>query len=130
MAKAQEAENMAAVLEWCRICRPDMLPQLTEMIDGSNRGSDAFTLLLAIGFDAGRDFQHENPECPLGPIMPGGDWKPITNAVYQSRGETSPETETADDRGDPSCDCGHIRDQHNERGYCDECDCSGFAPGG
>jgi len=26
------------------------------------------------------------------------------------------------------CDCGHTRDQHDERGYCDECDCAGFAP--
>ncbi len=31
------------------------------------------------------------------------------------------------DGAEGSCDCGHTRDQHDERGCCDECDCAGFA---
>ncbi len=117
MAK-QEVEWMAAALEWCRICRPDILQQVKEMLGGRDDGSKAFALLLGIGFDAGRCFQSANSNCPLGPIMPGGEWSTITAAVRESRGEP-PER---------PCDCGHARDQHDERGACDECDCAGFAP--
>jgi len=109
-AEPREVEWMAAVLEWCRINRPDILPKVEELIV-----NDAFTLLMGASFDAGRCFQYANADCPLGPIMPGGDWNTITDAVYESRGERL-------------CDCSHTRDQHDEVGRCDECDCGGFAP--
>lgn len=91
MTKNHEVEWVAAVLEWCRICRPDMVEQVREMIDGRQKPHEAFTFLLGIGFEAGRCFQHANPECPVGPIMSEGDWKPITAAVHESRGEPVPE---------------------------------------
>lgn len=132
MAKTHEVDWVAAVLEWCRISRPDMLQQVDELIGGSSRAADvqdrrdAFILLMGAGFDAGRCFQRANPECPLGPIVPGGNWKTITDAVHESRGEATP---TQTPHVDSPCDCGHTRDQHDESGHhCDECDCSGFAP--
>ena len=79
----REVEWMAAVLEWCRISRPDVFQTVEKMIV-----DDSFTLLMGIGFDAGRCFQHANTGCPLGPIMPGGGWNTITDAVHESRGET------------------------------------------
>lgn len=106
-----EVEWMAAALEWCRISRPDILSTVEKMIV-----DEGFMLLMGIGFDAGRCFQHANPKCPLGPII-DGDWIAITDVVHESRGET----------GESPCDCGHTRDQHNEVGRCDECDCGGFA---
>lgn len=87
--KSHEVEWIAAVLEWCRICRPDVVGQVREMVDSMNRGG-AFPFLLAIAFEAGRCFQDANPECPLGPIMPGGDWEPVTAAVHKSRHEPVP----------------------------------------
>lgn len=112
MAK-QEVEWIAAVLEWCRICRPDILKQVEEML---GEGS-AFLLLIGLGFDAGRCFQSANPQCPLGPITPDGEWNTITDAVHESCGEPT----------ERPCDCGHTRDQHDEAARCDECDCQGFA---
>lgn len=82
----ESVENMAAAIEWCRINRPDFVPTIRQLIH-----TESGACLVGIAFDAGRCFQHANPECPLGPIMPGGDWKPITNAVYESRGESPPE---------------------------------------
>lgn len=76
MGKAQESPNMAAILQWCRVYRPDITTNIGKMIDHSNDGNDAFTLLLAVAFEAGRNFQHANPDCILGAIPPG-DWQPI-----------------------------------------------------
>lgn len=82
---AESAENMAAAIEWCRINRPDFIPIIKQLIH-----TEAGACLIGIAFDAGRCFQYANPKCPLGPII-DGEWEPITNAVYESRGETPPE---------------------------------------
>lgn len=31
-------------------------------------------------------------------------------------------------RPERDCVCGHSRDEHDEQGRCDECDCPGFVP--
>ncbi len=88
--KSHDVEWIAAVLEWCRICRPDLAGQVREIVARNDRVGDGLILLMAAGFDAGRYFQSVNPECPLGPIMPGGDWESVTAAVHKSRHEPVP----------------------------------------
>lgn len=63
------SKNMQAILDWVREHRPDCLGQLKDILAmerrGDHRGTAAL-LLLAIGFEAGREFQSKNQEMPLG----------------------------------------------------------------
>jgi len=53
-------KNFQAILDWCEVHRPDIRPMIE-----SNRNVDAFVLLLTVGFESGRQFQHDNPNLPL-----------------------------------------------------------------
>lgn len=53
-------KNYAAIIDWCREHRPDLVSVIN-----SARNNDAFVLLLTIGFESGRTFQHKNPDFPL-----------------------------------------------------------------
>jgi hypothetical protein len=55
-------KNVQAVLDWVGTNRPDCLVSVKKMVD-----NDGFWLLMAFGFEAGREFQKENPEAPMGP---------------------------------------------------------------
>lgn len=76
----KEPENIEAIIEWCRVCRPDLVPQIETIIKQDMAGP---FLLLTIAFEAGRCFQDVNPGCPLGAIPPD-EWKPITDAARKS----------------------------------------------
>ena len=53
-------KNLQAILDWCRMHRPDLVSTIE-----ASRNNDAFMLLLTIGFESGRKFQHDNPAMPL-----------------------------------------------------------------
>lgn len=55
-------KNAQAIKDWIIKNRPDIAP----MVD-TYMSQDAFILLLTIGFEAGREFQNNNPTLPLGP---------------------------------------------------------------
>ena len=76
-----EAENVRSIIEWCKVCRPDLSPQIKQIIQ-----NDALFLLMAIGFEAGRTFQKANPTCPLG-FIPTGDWKTVTEELKRDMRE-------------------------------------------
>ncbi len=52
--------NLAAILQWCDKYRPDL-----KAVIWAERGNNAFILLMTVGFEAGRRFQHERPDFPL-----------------------------------------------------------------
>lgn len=58
-----EPKNLTAIREWVKINRPDIHPNMDTYVE-----QDAFILLLSIGFEAGRKFQHDNSELPLKPV--------------------------------------------------------------
>ncbi len=60
------ARNMTAILDYCSEKRPDMLPQIKEVMEVRGGLGDAFISLLCLGFESGREFQKDNPELPLG----------------------------------------------------------------
>ncbi len=72
-----EPEHIEAILQWCNLRRPDLVPRINEMIGGGNKLNEATRLLLGIGFEAGRCFQYVNPKLPLGPILPQSIVEPI-----------------------------------------------------
>jgi hypothetical protein len=54
--------NIQAVLDWCAQHRPDL-----GAVVEAEKSNTAFVLLLEIGFEAGRQFQHTNPTEALYP---------------------------------------------------------------
>ena len=56
-----EPKNLAAIRKWVKEHRPDIYPHFDVYIK-----QDAFILLMSIGFESGRVFQHENPDLPVG----------------------------------------------------------------
>lgn len=60
----KEPLNLAAIRKWVNTNRPDLLPQFNYLVS-----MDAGILLMTIGFEAGRQFQVENPKLPLNEPM-------------------------------------------------------------
>lgn len=58
--------NVQAILDYCQEKRPDCLGQVQEVLATRGGLGDAFVLLLMLGFEAGREFQKDNPIIPLG----------------------------------------------------------------
>ncbi len=54
-------KNFQAVLDWCEKHRPDLKPKIECWKDADS----GVVLLLSVGFEAGRQFQHDNPDLPL-----------------------------------------------------------------
>ena len=54
--------NLAFIKEWVSDNRPDLKSSIDELIK-----QDSFIFLVAMGFEAGRKFQSDMPEFPLGP---------------------------------------------------------------
>lgn len=52
--------NLKSILDWCDKYRPDLKPVIW-----SERNNNGFILLVTVGFEAGRRFQHERPDFPL-----------------------------------------------------------------
>ena len=52
------APNFAAILQWAKINRPDINQHQLEAL----MQQDAFILVMAMSFDAGRAFQTVNPD--------------------------------------------------------------------
>lgn len=53
----------AEILKWCKKYRPDIIQYLTPQ--GNPTADAAFALLLSVGFEAGRQFQANNPKTEL-----------------------------------------------------------------
>lgn len=53
-------KNFEAIVEWVKTHRPDLV-QFVPQIQNNNIA----ILMLTTGFEAGRQFQHDNPEFPL-----------------------------------------------------------------
>lgn len=77
----QQCENMAAILDWYSVNRPDLLEQVERLL----QANESMRSLVGAAFDAGRCFQYANPACPLGPIMPGGNWERIIPTIRDCR---------------------------------------------
>lgn len=61
--KAQSAPNMEAILDWCRRNRPDILGDVSYLINAPDSlNQRGMLLLLVVGFAAGRLYQSEHPE--------------------------------------------------------------------
>lgn len=60
-----EAKNVAAIREWMKEHRPDLISHLDKILgmlrDGDQLGDGLF-LLLSVGFAAGRAYQQKNPK--------------------------------------------------------------------
>ncbi len=60
--------NVQAILKWTHEHRPDIMPQIEKAIQ-----NETMMALLAIGFEAGRVFQNNNPKAevdrPLDPFV-------------------------------------------------------------
>lgn len=52
---------MQAILDWCEVHRPDLRPVVE-----AEKNNDGFILLMTIGFEAGRQFQKDHPDFPMG----------------------------------------------------------------
>lgn len=57
---AKLPKNAQAIKDWVEKNRPDMAHQIDAIIEDNNA-----VLLLTIGFEAGREFQAENPALEL-----------------------------------------------------------------
>lgn len=53
-------KNLQAIIEWCKAHRPDLVPTIESGIN-----NNGVILLLTVGFESGRQFQHDNPAVPL-----------------------------------------------------------------
>jgi hypothetical protein len=53
--------NIKAILDWCDEFRPELRPVVWDQ-----RNNSGFILMMTIGFEAGRRFQKERPEFPIG----------------------------------------------------------------
>lgn len=54
--------NVQAILDWCAQHRPDL-----GAVVEAEKANPAFVMLLEIGFEAGRQFQHAHPTEALYP---------------------------------------------------------------
>ncbi len=95
------SENRQALFDWVGSERPDMLDNLRQLLDTpeDNLSSHlsaikkAIEWMAAAAFEAGRFFQHVNPTCGLGVVMPG-DWNRIVAALAAyHEGNTLPKQE-------------------------------------
>ena len=61
------------MLKWVEENRPHELNTFKQVLDNDSMASNAaingIILMAHVGFEAGRQFQHENPDVPLGPIV-------------------------------------------------------------
>ena len=65
-------QNIQAILDWANANRPDLAPMIKEILSAEmqdTRKGQAYLLLMTIGFEAGREFQHKTPTTPLGPLI-------------------------------------------------------------
>lgn len=53
------------IVGWVKEHRPDLIGQLKEALEGREGGNGALTLMLQIGFEAGRLFQHSDDSAEL-----------------------------------------------------------------
>jgi hypothetical protein len=61
--KAHAAPNMEAILDWCRRNRPDIVNDISYLINAPDTlNQRGMLLLLVVGFAAGRLYQSEHPE--------------------------------------------------------------------
>jgi hypothetical protein len=56
----KQPKNLQAILDWCEVNRPDLRP-----VVWAERNNAGFILLMTVGFEAGRQFQHDNSTFPL-----------------------------------------------------------------
>lgn len=64
----KRGENIEAIINWVKKNRPDCLDSVEGFLALEDTGDDkgrAMVFLMAIGFQAGREYQHEHPT--LGP---------------------------------------------------------------
>ena len=54
-----------AILKWLREKRPDLVPVFERLLDTGVEHNVGLYAMLAIAFEAGRQFQHENPTLEL-----------------------------------------------------------------
>lgn len=54
-----------AILDWTQEHRPDLLPQVRKCLTPERELQETIYALMSIGFEAGREFQVNNPEVPL-----------------------------------------------------------------
>jgi hypothetical protein len=65
----ENPKNIEAILKYIREKRSDCLPQVRRILEldkAREKTGTAALLLLVLGFEAGREFQKDNPEMPLG----------------------------------------------------------------
>lgn len=60
-ARKDEPKNVAGIRKWVKEHRPDVLPQVEDILENSNRQQVALFFLMSIGFAAGREYQQEHP---------------------------------------------------------------------
>lgn len=61
--KGHPAPNMEAILDWCRRNRPDIVQDVSYLINAPDSlNQRGMLLLLVVGFAAGRLYQSEHPE--------------------------------------------------------------------
>jgi hypothetical protein len=58
-------QNFQAILDWVKEHRPDILDNVQTIIDKSSDVTAASCFLMTVGFEAGRQFQHENPDMEI-----------------------------------------------------------------
>ena len=56
-----------AMLDWIAENRPTEIDSFRAMIE-QGLAPDALILLAHVGFEAGRKYQHDNPDAELGPL--------------------------------------------------------------
>lgn len=88
------SENRQALFDWVENERPDMLDDLRCLLETAPAPiGDGMRFIAGAAFEAGRFFQHVNPICGLGVVMPG-HWKRIVDALAAyHEGNTLPEQE-------------------------------------
>jgi hypothetical protein len=57
---SKNPKNIQAIIDWVTEHRPDLVNYFPLV-----QSNDAMILLLSVGFEAGRQFQKNNPEFPL-----------------------------------------------------------------
>lgn len=58
--------NVQAILDYCESKRPDCTESILHVLAMKGEQANAFILLISLGFEAGREFQKDNPKIPLG----------------------------------------------------------------
>lgn len=60
-SETKNPKNLQAILDWCQKNRPDL-----HAVVEAEKNNDGFILLMTVGFEAGRQFQIDNPNHPIG----------------------------------------------------------------